>query len=735
MMERMILPLMAFWPLAAAFLSFLTGRRSKSLRDAFVNAATLVELVLAVYALCFVLRGGTADWYREGFCAMGLHLRLDGFRAVYVLIAAVMWFATGLFSREYFAEHYRNRNRYYFFTLMTMCGTVGLFLSASLYSAFIFFEIMSMASYAWVAHDEKPAAMRAAQTYLAVAVIGGMATLMGLFLLYDRIGTLEIDGIRAAVEAETDRSGLYLIGALIASGFAAKAGAFPLHIWLPKAHPVAPAPSSALLSGILTKGGVFGIIAVSCNIFFEDAAWGNAVLVVGVITMFAGAVLALISIDLKRTLACSSMSQIGFILIGIGTRCLLREEGGLAASGALMHMVNHSLIKLCLFMCAGSVYMRLHKLDLNAVRGFGRGRIGLQIAFTLGAAGIMGIPLGNGYISKSLLHEGILEYAAMAPAGLYVRYKAAEWIFLLSGGLTAAYMTKLYVCLFVERNADEQEQRRFGSLPRFRVCTNCVLVASGVLLLVLGVLPEVFLQKAASLSMGFFGTEMPGHIAYFSWENLKGAAISLGIGAAVYFGIVRTCLMRKNADGSTEYVDRKPPWLDMENMLYRPLLEKLLPWIGGTAAKLGDVLFTFTLEKILKPVAYVLTSAADNIYEFILHRIVKPVVYLCTRAADEAADSGALLLLETVFHHKQQSSMIVGSRGTNALGRFLNGCASVLNHTVLRRRPITTDFIPLLAAGRDEMNDTLRRITRSVSFGLLLVCVCMYIIFAYLLKR
>ena len=184
-----------------------------------------------------------------------------------------------------------------------------------------------------------------------------------------------------------------------------------LHIWLPKAHPVAPAPASALLSGILTKSGIFGVIVVSVNIFRASTAWGNLILVLGLITMLGGAVLAVFSVNLKRTLACSSMSQIGFILTGIAMGCLLGEENALAARGALLYMVNHSLFKLILFMAAGVVYMNLHKLNLNDVRGFGRKKPILHFAFLMGAVGLMGVPGFSGYVSKTLIHEGIVEYA------------------------------------------------------------------------------------------------------------------------------------------------------------------------------------------------------------------------------------------------------------------------------------------------------------------------------------
>ena len=130
-------------------------------------------------------------------------------------------------------------------------------------------------------------------------------------------------------------------GILVLTGFAAKAGMFPLHIWLPEAHPAAPAPASALLSCILTKSGVFGVIMLSCGMFLHNADWGMMILILGVITMVLGAVLAVFSINLKRTLACSSLSQIGFITVAIGMQCLLGEHNTLAAQGTMLHILNH----------------------------------------------------------------------------------------------------------------------------------------------------------------------------------------------------------------------------------------------------------------------------------------------------------------------------------------------------------------------------------------------------------
>ncbi len=325
MRTNMILAFLVFYPMIGAFVSYIIGRFHKTARDYFADFIVISEFAVTLYLFCTFNGSSIRSFSIDSFAGLGIGFVMDGFSSVYALAAAVMWMMTTVFSKEYF-KHYHNRNRYYLFMLLTLGATMGVFLSADLYTTFIFFEMMSFTSYVWVAHDERKASLRAAETYLSVAVIGGMVMLMGLFLLYHELGTLEIASLLKLAEACENKTMLYVAGGCITLGFGAKAGVFPLHIWLPKAHPVAPAPASALLSGILTKSGVFGMLVVSCNLLYGDGDWGSVILLLGCITMFGGALLALFSVDLKRTLACSSMSQIGFVTVGIGMQGLLGEE-------------------------------------------------------------------------------------------------------------------------------------------------------------------------------------------------------------------------------------------------------------------------------------------------------------------------------------------------------------------------------------------------------------------------
>jgi hydrogenase-4 component B len=587
-----------FWPIIGAFVAFLIGKKSKSGRDYFVKFVTVSTFGMMVALVFGATTGYGAPYFQlTGFMGDRIHFRLDGLRAVYGLITSFMWMMTTLVSREYFAG-YRNRNRYYLFSLLTLGGTMGVFFSADLFTTFVFFEIMSIASYVMVVHDEKPATLDAARTYMAVAVIGGLALLFGILIVNNTLGTTVIAEIFPAMQAYDGSMGiLYLAGAFMLVGFGGKAGMYPLHIWLPNAHPVAPAPASALLSGVLTKTGVFGLIIVSLLLFNSDTGWGFLMLNIGIIGMITGAMLALFSTDLKRTLAYSSVSQIGFILLGLGMANILvafREAyyHSLAIQGTMLHMVNHSLIKLLLFMAAGVVYLNVHHLDLNKVRGFGRGKPIFTIVFLMGALAIIGMPLWSGYISKTLLHDTLvyyIMYGDFADRMAMLRYfQVLEGVFTITGGLTTAYMTKLFICICVEKNQFDQGKMQSSNKKYMGKLTAGVLIVCAILLPVLGLNPDWFMIPIASFGHDFMMLAYePYALNFWAWMPISGVLASFAIGAVLYIFVVRMVLTKKDEEGRRIYVNIWPKWLDIELLIYRPLLNKVLPAIGGFIAKVA----------------------------------------------------------------------------------------------------------------------------------------------------
>ncbi len=596
-----LLLLCVLFPFAGGMAAYGVGRRSPQAGMFTAAGIALGEFLLFLYLFLYVPNVETVTFGWHSFCQTGMYFRLDGFRLIYGLLSGFVWLVTMVFSAEYMA-HDNRRNRFALFMLFTLGATVGVFLSAELFTTFLFFELMSFTSYVWVVQEETPAALRAGGTYLGIAVIGGLVLLMGLFLLRAMAGggtdgRLWIEELRMLVWTRSDLRLLWPAGLCLLFGFGAKAGVFPLHIWLPEAHPAAPAPASALLSGILTKAGIFGILIVSCQMFWHDGAWGTLIVSLGVVTMVWGAVLALLSVNLKRTLACSSLSQTGFIWVGVGMAGLLGDENILAVRGVLLHMVNHSLFKLVLFLTAGVVFMNVHQLELNRIRGFGRNKPLLHLIFLSGALGIAGVPFFSGYVSKTLLHESIVAYGELLESGLYQalfysrgQITVIEWLFLISGGLTAAYMTKLYVCIFVEKNSDDMVQETYdcrkGSY--MNKCSALALTGSALAVVVLGIVPHLTMDVLADMGQGFMGvTERIPTVHYLSVKNLTGAAVSLLIGAALYLLVVRRLLMRPSGVGR-EYCNRLREDAGLENLLYRPLLLKILPFFGSVVCRTAD---------------------------------------------------------------------------------------------------------------------------------------------------
>ncbi len=675
MRGNVLLLLAVALPMLGAPLAYAAGRGRPRHALRWMTAVSAIELALLTLLLYFVIRGDTPAFTWEHFCVMGLALAANGFTALYAWIAGLLFFVAAVFSGSYFRGK-RSVPRYAFFTLMTLSAVIGVFLSDQLLTTIVFFEVMSLSSYPWVAHEETPGALRAAQTYLWIAIIGGLCLLIGMLLLPHELLSLRFSsGIAIGESAAPSR--LILPAALMLVGFGAKAGAFPLHVWLPKAHPVAPAPASALLSGMLLKTGVFGILLLSLKFLREIAAWHALIFWLGVVTMLLGAVLALLSVEMKRILACSSMSQIGFILLGAGLIGLLGEHGGVAAQGVAAHMINHSLFKLILFLCAGAVALRAHSLKLNEIRGFGRGRPLLHFLFLSGMLGIAGIPLWSGYASKTLLHEALTDYIRLSGgAGMYL---AAEWLFVLAGGLTLAYMLKLYLCLFWQHGVQETDKQ-----PLFSKGSAALLALCAAAVWAIGLFPSAILGGIGRLSAGFFQTEA-APVRVFTPESLWMAAVTIGVGLAVYLLLVRGWLSEKTENGRV-YVDRKPAWLDLEDRVYRPALKGLL--------------------------------AAVSVCFWALSALPELMI----------AGGRRMLLHVRAWH----VPMPGGNRFTAAVGGFLNGIVLVLNKTVRRNSPLEIDFSCVLAAGNEELGRSMRRVKRSMSYSLLLFCVGLFLLLFYL---
>ncbi len=551
--------LLVLIPAFGALVGSIIGRDNESDRDVFNIAITGLELV-AITMMFPIVQESTIHLFLPNVMGTGMYLKLDMFRYIFVWFTAAVWFLTTLYSTQYLIK-YENRNRYYMFYMMTLSATVGLFLSENLLNLFTFFEIMSFTSYILVIHDEDRFAHRAGVSYLSMAIAGGLIMLLGIFLIYDYTGTLNISA--AGIWLTQLGRIKYLIAGLMITGFGVKAAMFPLHVWLPKAHPAAPTPASAILSGILIKTGLFGIMVTVHMILGADEVIGYVLMALAMVNMILGGVLALFQRNIKRILAYSSMSQAGYILFGIGLACLGGEIKELALMGTLMHMFNHAFFKVLLFMGAGIIYMILHELSINIIKGFGRKKYILKMVFFIGMLGLSGIPGTNGYVSKTILHEALVEAAHEYHTFFF---QLAEVVFYAASAMTVAYMLKIFVTVFLEENPEYQgqykDQIRARALFPMGIISACIILV--------GVFPGPVLDMVESALKSFNITVH--HVPHvFVWEAYKSSLITVTLGFAIYFLFVRRFLYRKMGRKRI-YINPTTHWFQLEEHFYVPVL-------------------------------------------------------------------------------------------------------------------------------------------------------------------
>jgi multicomponent Na+:H+ antiporter subunit D len=290
----------------------------------------------------------------------------------------------------------RNFFRYYFVLFITLGGMLGTVLARDFLSFYIFLEIMTVGIYFLIIDNAKKESFPAGFKYILMMFAGGIFILMATLMLYNLTGTFEI-AETARIVNTLPGSAVTLIFTLFAIGCLLEIGAVPFHIWLPDAHPVAPSPISALLSGIAIKIGAYGII----RMIFTLGILSPILVSIGAVSMLFGVVLALKQTNVKRLLAYHSISQMGYILLGIGVGT------GLGIGGGLFHILNHAVFKMLLFLCMGAVIYATGERELNKLGGLGKRMPVTLVTFGVAALAISGIPPFNGFASKAMISGAV----------------------------------------------------------------------------------------------------------------------------------------------------------------------------------------------------------------------------------------------------------------------------------------------------------------------------------------
>lgn len=487
-LAAMLLPM-----LSGLFLLFFQGKlKNRTLKCILIFLVMALTAGLTVRLMCFedyqlVL------WHLTD--KLDILVRMDNMTRLFAGMTVTAWTLGGVFAFEYM-KHEEKEDRYFGFYLIVMGVLIGLDHAGNLITLYLFFELMTLSSLPLVLHTLTHDAVMAGLKYLFYSVAGAFLALFGIFYLYAHGAGLPFceGGYLMVLDAYSGSGKMtLLVLMLMIVGFGTKAGMFPLHGWLPTAHPVAPAPASAVLSGIITKSGVLAIIRVVFYTVGADVLRGSWVqytwMTLALITVFMGSMMAYKEQVLKKRLAYSTVSQVSYILFGLS---VLNQDGMV---GALSHFVFHSVVKDCLFLVAGVIIYKTGKKTVKELTGIGKEMPITMWCFTLVSITLVGIPPTSGFISKWYLAEGSLG------SGIDFYSWFGPVVLLLSAMLTAGYLLPISIKAFFP-GAEYDYGKLTKKEPNLLMTVPMIFFTAAAVLF--GMFPRGFMEYLQQLAAGVF---------------------------------------------------------------------------------------------------------------------------------------------------------------------------------------------------------------------------------------
>ena len=437
----------------------------------------VIILIVAIVMACLlglmlstILKGNTIySTFWSQMAPFGLCLQVDGLSIVMALVGFLLWLAVSIYSISYIKT---DLVRYYSLLLILLGAVQGTVLAKDLISFYVFLEMTTVATYFLIIHKRNIDALQAGYKYILMTLISAFLIFLSIILVYVDTGSYEVIVVT--------KSGGFITPVLFLLGCFVKAGVVPLHTWLPDAHPAAPSPVSAFLSGMMIKIGAYGIIRFIFPILNFDLPATNfgellssLIMSIGIASMLIGVLLALAQTDVKRLLAYHSISQMGYILLGIG----LGTELGLA--GGLYHLVNHAIFKGLLFLCMGAVIYSTGMRKLDDLGGLWKRMPITTSTCIIAALAISGIPPFNGFASKTVLAEAVANYNFIL-----------KFVMMVTAALTFASFLKLIGYTFFS-----EPQKQLITVKEVPLSMLLPMIVLAILCMLLGINAQFVLNR------------------------------------------------------------------------------------------------------------------------------------------------------------------------------------------------------------------------------------------------
>ena len=484
-------PLLAVLVSLVAVVFIVIPNQRPNVRESWTIMAALAKFALVASMLPIVLQGKSLAINLFSISpGISLALKVDSLGIIFGLSASFLWILTSFFSIGYvrgMSEH--KQTRYFASFAICLSATMGIAFAANLLTLVIFYEILTIATYPLVLHKETPEAIFGSRKYLVYLLTGGVFLIFALALTYQLSGTVDFKA-GGILPAQVAKSSVIMLFTLFLLSFGVKSAIMPMHSWLPTAM-VAPTPVSALLHAVaVVKAGVFGFaraIGFIIGPAVLNASGASSFLAaLTAATILAASVIALRQDNLKARLAYSTVGHLSYIVLGTA---LFSPSAWI---GALLHIVNHAMMKITLFFCAGAIHVKTHSENVSELNGIGRQMPITMAAFAIASVGLAGIPPVNGFISKWYLVQGSFDVGQMA----------FVIILLLSGLLNAGYLLSIVVRAFF---APSDKFTKLGEASPLMVVP---LAITAVLSLLMGIFPDrvpYFFQLASNVAQSVMG--------------------------------------------------------------------------------------------------------------------------------------------------------------------------------------------------------------------------------------
>ena len=470
-----------------ALLTYILGKLSSRIRDSF---AVIISLVLLAIIACFYGRSVEKTFY-SGFFGLGLVLRLNMLSWFFAIAISALGALSVIFSLSYMKD--REHTDFYYLTLLLVnAAMLGIVLAGDLVSFYIFWEVMSWSTFLLISYNRGPA-LAAGMKYIIMSIIGSLAMLIGMLSLYTTYGTLSISGISAVIASASSGYILFIL-IIFSIAFGIKNAVMPLHTWLPDSYAEAPSPFTAVLSGMLTRMGIYGFVlimyvivgAVSTLNLGPGILKFNYILAwLGAITIVIPTFIAMLQNDAKKLLAWHGIGQGGYMILGIAFGTSLGLAGG------IFHTLNHAIYIVLLFMSVGAVQYRTNgERDLNSLGGLIKKMPIAFIGGLLGISGLIGVPLTNGFVSKWLIYKTLI---------------VEGYPFLTFAALIGTWGTILSVYKFLHNMFLGQLPEKYKDVEKSPLSMQLPMIVLSLAILLFGILPGIPLKviNAIGISFGF----------------------------------------------------------------------------------------------------------------------------------------------------------------------------------------------------------------------------------------